>query len=283
MESGIENSRVPEDEKPFNAIPPGMTRYRCLVAYDGTDFHGWQSQACGRAIQDFLEKRLAQITRENVRVHGSGRTDSGVHALAQCFHFDSVWSHPPEVLLRALRSGLPRGISVFKVSKARDGFHARFSVCGKRYRYCILRGFVSPFEMRYSWGIGDRELDVPAMRRAAKMLLGVHNFSAFGATHASVEREKPVKDLRRLDVSARGKKITITTEASGYLYKMVRRLVGGLVGVGLGKMTPEELREYRDARICDARVTTAPAQGLFMEKVFYSRPKARPAPRSREK
>lgn len=255
-------------ENIFNAIPAGMTRYRCLVAYDGTDFHGWQSQACGMAIQDILEKRLATITRENVRVHGSGRTDSGVHAKAQCFHFDSRWNYPPETLLRALRN-LPSGISVYKASKAKNGFHARFSAKGKRYCYHIYQGFPPPCEARYCWGIGEKRLDVPAMQRAATLLLGEHNFSAFGATHASAERENPVKNLRRLDVVARGKKILITTEAGGYLYKMVRRLVGGLVRVGLGKWTPEELLAYRDRQICDAQITTAPARGLFMEKVFY--------------
>lgn len=252
----------------FNAIPPGLTRYRCLVAYDGTDFHGWQSQACGLAVQDILEKRLAQITRENVRVHGSGRTDSGVHAKAQCFHFDARWSYPPETLLRALRN-LPSGISVYKASKAKNGFHARFSAKGKRYCYHIYQGFPPPFEARYCWGIGEKQLDIAAMQKAASLLLGVHDFSAFGATHASAERENPIKDLRRLDVVVRGKKILITTEAGGYLYKMVRRLVGGLVRVGLGKWTPEDLLAYRDNKICDAQITTAPARGLFMEKVFY--------------
>lgn len=252
----------------FNAVPAGMTRYRCLVAYDGTEFHGWQSQACGMAVQDILEKRLEIITREKVRVHGSGRTDSGVHAKAQCFHFDSRWNYPPETLLRALRN-LPSGINVYKAAKAKNGFHARFSAKGKRYCYHIYQGFPSPFEARYCWGIGEKKLDVPAMKKAASLLLGEHDFSAFGAMHASAERENPVKNLRRLDVTVRGKKILITTEAGGYLYKMVRRLVGGLVRVGLGKWTPEELLAYRENRICDAQITTAPARGLFMEKVFY--------------
>lgn len=265
---GAARSGVPVKKAIFNAIPPGLTRYRCLVAYDGTDFHGWQSQACGMAIQDILEKRLAQITRENIRVHGSGRTDSGVHAKAQCFHFDAHWNYPPETLLRALRN-LPAGISVYKAGKAKNGFHARFSAKGKRYCYRIFQGFPPPFEARYCWGIGEKPLDVAAMQKAATLLLGEHDFSAFGATHASAERENPIKDLRRLDVTVRGKKILITTEASGYLYKMVRRLVGGLVRVGLGKWTPEDLLAYRENKICDAQITTAPARGLVMEKVFY--------------
>lgn len=256
------------NEKYENLIPAGMTRYRCIVEYDGTDFHGWQSQACGNAIQDHLERRLKEITREEIRIHGSGRTDSGVHAKGQCFHFDCKWHYPPETLLRALNSGVPAGIVVRKAAFAKDGFHARFSACGKRYCYKIVEGFPTPFEQRFCYGLAGT-LDVPAMQRAAKMLLGKHDFSSFGATHVAVARENPIKDLRRLDVVRRGKKILITTEASGYLYKMVRRLVGGLIKVGQGKMSPEELLAYREARVCDAVVPTAPARGLTMEKAFY--------------
>jgi tRNA pseudouridine38-40 synthase len=118
--------------------------------------------------------------------------------------------------------------------------------------------------------MGERQLNVAAMRRAAKLLLGKHNFRAFGATHGQgMEKENPVKDLRRLSIRVRGKRITITTEASGYLYRMVRRLVGGLLRVGKGELPPERLRTYRDERIITAEIPTAPARGLFMEKVFY--------------
>ncbi len=263
------NKNAPQKGEIFNEIPRGFTRYKCEVSYDGTDFFGWQSQKGGNAIQDILEERIAHITREKIRVHGSGRTDSGVHAKAQIFHFDSKWNLPPETLLRALHCGLPAGIVVTKAAKAKNGFHARFSVKGKRYKYCIFEGFPPPFEARFCWGIGEKKLDVPAMKKAAKMLLGTHDFSAFGATHASAERENPIKNLLRLDVKKCGKKIEITTEASGYLYKMVRRLVGGLFAVGSGKMSAEDLKKYRDEKICDARVSTAPARGLFLEKVFY--------------
>lgn len=251
-----------------NRVPAGMTRYRCIVEYDGTDFHGWQSQICGNAVQDHLERRLKEITREEIRIHGSGRTDSGVHSEGQCFHFDCFWHYPPETLLRALNSGIPAGIVVREAAFAGDGFHARFSACGKRYRYQIVEGYPTPFEQRFYLGVAEK-LNVPEMNRAAGLLLGKHDFSAFGATHASADRENPVKDLRRLDVVRSGSKIIVTTEAGGYLYKMVRRLVGGLLKVGKGKMTPEELLAYRDAGICDAVVPTAPARGLVMEKVFY--------------
>jgi tRNA pseudouridine38-40 synthase len=121
------------------------------------------------------------------------------------------------------------------------------------------------------------KLDLKAMRKGAKLLLGRHDFRAYGATHGQgMENDNPVKDLRRLDVRQRGKRITIVTEASGYLYKMVRRLVGGLIRVGEGKMKPERLLSYREERIISAEIPTAPARGLFMDKVFYDPADLRP-------
>ncbi|MDR2982395.1 MAG: tRNA pseudouridine(38-40) synthase TruA [Puniceicoccales bacterium] len=254
-------------------LPEGHTRFVCTVAYDGTDFFGWQSQAGGNTIQDKLEGRLAEIFRKPVRIHGSGRTDSGVHAIGQVFHFDAVWSHGLATLRRALRTGLPQGILITSVKIGKPNFHARFSTCGKRYTYHVYTGFAPPMETRYAYSMGTRKLDVKAMKRTAKMLVGVHDFTAFsGRNRDSSDKENPVKDLRRLDVRQQGARIRITTEASGYLYKMVRRLAGGLIQVGLGKMTPEELIAYRDARITSATVPTAPARGLIMEKVFYKMP-----------
>lgn len=257
-----------------NDLPEGQTRFVCTVAYDGTDFFGWQSQAGGNTVQDFLERRLGQIFRRPIRIHGSGRTDSGVHARGQVFHFDAAWRHGLDSLRGALRTGLPQGIVVTAIKHGKGNFHARFSACGKRYSYHLYEGFALPMETRFCLSLGKRTLDVAAMRTAAEMLLGVHDFSAFGGRHRDTsDKENPVKDLRRLDVRRRGKRIVVTTEASGYLYKMVRRLVGGLLEVGLGHMTPEELIAYRAAGVADANVPTAPAKGLVMEKVFYTLPK----------
>ncbi|MFN7340682.1 MAG: tRNA pseudouridine(38-40) synthase TruA [Opitutia bacterium] len=245
-------------------------RFLATVAYEGTDFAGWQVQPNGPTVQAFLEARLAQIFKRPVAVHGSGRTDAGVHSLGQCCHFDVHWPHPAATLLRALRSGEPGGVLVRKVVRVPPNFHARFDAAGKRYRYEIRRGHPLPWEARTCLGIGDRKLDLPAMRKAAKLLLGRHDFTAFGANHGQgMENENPVKDLRRLDIRSRGERITIVTEASGYLYKMVRRLVGGLLRVGRGEMTPARLLAYRDERKVTAEVPTAPARGLFMDKVFY--------------
>jgi tRNA pseudouridine38-40 synthase len=261
-------------------LAPGFKRFVCKIAYDGTAFFGWQSQASGKTIQDALEKRLAEIFGTPTRIHGSGRTDAGVHASAQVFHFDAVWKHRPETLANALRKGFPAGISVFEVKLGRADFHARFSARGKRYCYHIYEGYAPPTLSRFSHSTCENKLNVPAMQATAKMLLGIHDFTAFSGRVR--ESENPVKDLRRLDVVRRGPRIDITTEASGYLYKMVRRLAGGLMQVGVGKMTPEELLAYLEARQSNATVPAAPARGLFLEKVFYRLP-ANAAPVFRQK
>jgi tRNA pseudouridine38-40 synthase len=242
-------------------------RWRATCAYDGGDFLGWQSQKGGGTVQDFLEKRLGEVLQRPVRIHGSGRTDAGVHAQAQVFHFDAEWTHGAESLQRALRTGLPRGLQVTSVRKARGDFHARYQAKGKRYRYRIFLGEASPFERRYCWSLGKRKLDVGAMQAGAKLLVGKHDFSAFSGQLD--EGEDPVKDLRKLEVKQRGRRVDVVAEGSGFLYKMARGLTGALVGVGLGKLTPEDLARMLKERRRTHVVETAPAQGLCLEKVFY--------------
>ncbi len=245
-------------------------RFLATIAYDGTDYLGWQIQPTGLTGQSFIEERLARIFKKPITVIGSGRTDQGVHSEGQCFHFDAFWRHSTTKLTRALRSGESGGILVRSIRRVHPKFHARFGSKGKRYRYEIYLGHALPWESRYCLALGDRKLDVPAMRKAAKLLLGKHDFTAFGANHRQgMENENPVKHLRRLDVRVKGRRITISTESTGYLYKMVRRLVGGLLRVGRGEMTPERLLAYRKEGQITAEVPTAPARGLFMEKVFY--------------
>ncbi len=255
-------------------LAPGHTRFACTVAYDGTDYVGWQSQPDGKAVQDVIEARLARVFRKPIRIHGSGRTDSGVHADRQVFHFDAEWRHPKEILLKALHADMPADILIKDIRVAKPNFHARFSARGKRYVYRIRLGFSPPDRARFEWALGSRPVNVEAMKEAAGRLVGVHDFTAFGGMHKQgMERENPVKDLRRLDVARKGDLVVVTTEAGGYLYKMVRRLVGGLVQVGLGRMTPDRLIAYRDELRISAEVPTAPARGLTKSKVFFSLPK----------
>lgn len=246
-----------------------VQRWKCECAYDGTAFAGWQSQVGGTAIQDVIEARLADVFKVPVRIHGSGRTDAGVHARGQVFHFDAAWRHGAEKLLAAMRSGLPPAIQIKSARAVRSDFHARFSASGKRYVYRLQRGDADPFIRPYCWSV-FRPLDLAAMKRAAEALQGRHDFRAFTAVNGS-ERESTVRELRRLELRSRGRALLIKAEANGFLYKMVRSLVGVLVSVGEGRLTPEEVKRLLAGRVRTAAIQTAPAHGLFLEKVFYAR------------
>jgi tRNA pseudouridine38-40 synthase len=245
-------------------------RWKCTCAYDGTAFAGWQSQARSNAVQDVIEARLAQIFGAPIRIHGSGRTDAGVHALGQVFHFDAEWRHGVAKLLRAFRVGLPATIQVKTVQAVPADFHARFQATGKRYEYRLQLGDADPFHRPYCWSV-FRPLDFAAMQAAAAVLRGRHDFRAFTALNGQGEaQENTVRHLRRLDLVRRGRAIRITTEADGFLYKMIRSLVGMLVSVGEGKLTVADVRAILASKERTARVLTAPPHGLFLVKVFYS-------------
>lgn len=242
-------------------------RWQCVCAYDGTMFAGWQSQAGGTAIQDVIEARLSEIFKAPVRIHGSGRTDAGVHAMGQVFHFDAAWGHGATKLLAALRIGLPSTIQVKSARLVQPGFHARFQATGKRYEYRLHLGDADPFMRPFCWSF-FHPLDIAAMQAAALELRGRHDFRAFTALNGT-EREDTVRELFRLDVVRRGRVVRITAEGNGFLYKMVRSLVGVLVGVGQGKLTPVQVRDILASRTRTALVRTAPPQGLFLMKVYY--------------
>ena len=247
-------------------------RWRCVCAYDGGSFAGWQSQAEGDAVQDRIEERLAEMFHELVRIHGSGRTDAGVHALGQVFHFDAEWRHGPDKFLAALRSGLPKTIQIKSIKVARRDFHARFDATRKRYEYRVHLGDADPFNRPYCWPV-FRELNVEAMQMAAALLTGAHDFRAFTVLNGPA-RTDTVRTLSRLDVVRRGKLIRITAEADGFLYKMVRSLVGVLVAVGEDRLSLQRVGELLQKRVRTADVQTAPAQGVFVVKVFYGTSKS---------
>ncbi|MFZ5493853.1 MAG: tRNA pseudouridine(38-40) synthase TruA [Verrucomicrobiota bacterium] len=242
-------------------------RWKCIVAYDGTSFNGWQSQEGGNTVQDRIEARLKAIFGHVVRIHGSGRTDSGVHAHAQVFHFDAPWRHGADKLRKAMQTGLPRSILLKTVCAARPDFHARFSARGKIYRYHVHLGGADPFEVNYCWSLG-RDLDWRAVQATAKLLRGQHDFWAFSGENDRTY-ETTVRHLRRLDVRRRGKRVTFTFEADGFLYKMARSLAGALVSVGLGKLAPADVAALLRTRRRIAEVVTAPPQGLFLVRVIY--------------
>lgn len=244
-------------------------RWKCICQYDGTEFEGWQSQPSGNTIQDRLESRLGWIFDRKIRIYGSGRTDSGVHANGQVFHFDADWIHDSNKLLRAFRCGLPATIRVISIEKVDSTFNARFSAKRKCYKYFLLEDFAGAFNYRYNWCLGNRRLDLNLMQFTATKFCGEHNFSAFGANRNDEEKCNPVKTMYVMQFHKIDSQIIFTTIGSGYLYKMVRMIVGGIVMVGLRKMHPETLLEMLKFGHRTMNIEVAPANGLFLEYVEY--------------
>jgi tRNA pseudouridine38-40 synthase len=259
----------------MSAPDPGTTRWRCVCAYDGTPFSGWQSQTGENgpgdaelpAIQDVVEARMTEIFKTRIRTHASGRTDAGVHAHRQVFHFDAAWRHGAAKLLAAMRANLTPALQIKSVRVAAPDFHARFQATGKRYDYYVHLGDADPFKRPYCWPV-FRPLDVGAMRAAAATLEGHHDFRAFTALNGP-EREDTTRELRRLAIRQRGRVLQITAEAPGFLYKMVRSLAGALVSVGEGRLTVDQIRRSLACRERIAAIQTAPAKGLFLTRVYY--------------
>ena len=246
-------------------------RLKLIVAYDGAPFAGWQSQRNGNGIQDQLERAIAQICSKPVRVHGAGRTDAGVHALAQCAHVDLPARRYGEKRWRSALNGvLPPTIRIMQCKFAAQSFHARFSAEGKLYRYRIWNGEVLlPLENGRAWHVRD-PIDRTALAAAAALFVGRHDFASFAAN-----RGAPVDDttrtLRAVRVRHSGLLLAIEFEADGFLYKMARLMAGALVEVGLGKASREEIRSrlhHPTQRFPHAR-NVAPAAGLFLVRVRY--------------
>jgi tRNA pseudouridine38-40 synthase len=242
-------------------------RYKLIVAYDGAPFSGWQSQPDGNAIQDHLERAIHKISGERVRVHGAGRTDAGVHALAQCAHVDLTKELAPERWLRAINSALPPTIRIMRFTGAPKHFHARFSAKGKWYRYRVWCGEVMPpIEYGRAWHV-SRDVDVDLVTRSAKLFEGKHDFAGFSANRGKVE-STTCRHIYSIGVRHRGELIEIDIEADGFLYKMARMIVGALIDCGSGKISREELR----ARLGGGKTRSrpvAPACGLFLIRVRY--------------
>lgn len=246
---------------------PGLSRWKCVCAFHGAYFAGWQTQKNHRSVQSTIQEALEGIVRHPVVLHGSSRTDAGVHARGFVFHFDSTWKYPPERLLAALRSRLPGEVMVLSAKKVSKDFHARFSAKRKRYIYYIREGHPDPFQRPFVLGVPVR-LDTLAMQEAADFLVGRKDFKAFSAEPGHA-RASTVRHLMRLDVLRRGQEVRIVAEADGFLYKMVRSLAGGLIKVGRGDITPAQIKEVQASGKRTALIPSAQPQGLFLEKVFY--------------
>jgi tRNA pseudouridine38-40 synthase len=251
-----------------------LSRTRTLkltLAYDGTDFAGWQIQSKQRTVQGTVQEILQRITGEPLTLFGSGRTDAGVHALAQVASFSTESAHSCEVFRRALDADLPKDIAIVSVEEAPDVFHARESAKRKRYRYVIHdSGVRDVFARRYAWWM-PYSLDDAAMRRASEALNGTHDFSSFQT--AGSERESPVRTIFAIDLLRRSSdrpfELSIEVEADGFLYNMVRIIVGTLVQVGRGVKGESWAGEVLAAQDRGAAGPTAPPHGLFLMAVRY--------------
>jgi tRNA pseudouridine38-40 synthase len=243
---------------------------KLTLAYDGTDFVGWQRQSEGVSIQGLLENALRPIEGGSVTVHGAGRTDAGVHALGQVASVTLTASIDTATLARALNAVLPLDVRVLDAEEAPGDFHARFSAKGKVYEYRIINApIASPFIRRYAWHLVP-SLDLAAMQKASIALGGTHDFAAFqgaGTTVTSTERT-----LHRLEWRAGSgpdRPFVMEVEGDGFLRHMVRNIAGTLVEIGLGRWAPEELTRILESRDRSQAGATAPPQGLFLIRVLY--------------
>jgi tRNA pseudouridine38-40 synthase len=247
------------------------SRLKLIVAYDGAPFSGWQSQANRNGVQDQIESAFQRICSEPIRVHGAGRTDAGVHALAQCAHVDLPnRRYQPNRWVSALNGLLPPAIRIMRCRFVSETFHARFSAKGKTYRYRIWNADVlPPLEFGRAWHV-VRSLDVERIVLAAKEFCGEHDFASFSANRGTPETTT-VRIIRAVRVRRTGPCISLEFDGDGFLYKMVRMMVGTLVRVGLH----ESFRQEINARLRSPRKailrgrTAAPADGLFLIRVRY--------------
>jgi len=244
-------------------------RLKLIVAYDGTEFAGWQSQSHGNTIQDHLERAFGRITGTPARVHGAGRTDAGVHALAQCAHVDlSGKPLPPARWVEALNALLPPAIRVLRCRYASNDFHARLSAKGKIYRYRIwCAPVLPPFEYSRAWHV-PHPLDLKALKEAAKHFVGTHDFAGFAANRGK-PKQSTIRTIYSVRVRQKGPCVTIEFDGDGFLYKMVRLIVGSLVKCALGKIRINDVTARLNSGSVGAARFAAPAEGLFLVRVRY--------------
>jgi len=249
-----------------------MRNLKLVLSYDGADFSGWQVQPDTMTIQGTLASAIGRVTGEKVLPQGSGRTDAGVHALAQVATFATESPIPAANLVTALNDILPPSIRVPEAAEAPPEFHARKSARAKTYRYRIYRAAICPpFLARYAWHY-PYPLDEDAMRQAASFVIGEHDFTSFAAVDPEANREEEGSNVRRIFASAwerNGDELLYTVRGNGFLHHMVRNLVGTFLLVGKGTLKPDDLQSILEARSRSAAGATVPACGLYLVSVEY--------------
>jgi tRNA pseudouridine38-40 synthase len=272
--TGKLTSRELRKNKPHR-YDPALQGHKLTVAYRGTEFSGWQRQAAKRTVQECIEVALEKLWGRKISLQGSGRTDTGVHAHGQVASFNAPRLHDAVVLQRALNANLAHDVRIVKCRLVSAAFHARFDCMGKTYRYLMLNRLVQdPFTIDTHYHV-PRPLDLPAMRRAARFLVGRHDFASF-TSNPGYERESTVRVMKRASVVQKGHEIIFHFSADGFLYRMVRNLVGAITKVGLHKITVDEFHEILRACKRSAAPETAPACGLYLMNVVYGKSHAVP-------
>ncbi|PYF08040.1 tRNA pseudouridine(38-40) synthase TruA [Ureibacillus chungkukjangi] len=246
-----------------------MRRLKATISYDGTLFAGYQVQPGERTVQLEIENVLTKMHKsEKVKIIASGRTDARVHATGQVIHFDTSLSIPLDRYEKALNVQLPRDIRVLSVEEVEADFHARYSVSGKRYRYIWnCEAQQSPFRRNYTVETNGVKPDIEKMQAAAQYIVGTHDFSCFCAANTSVVDK--VRTVQSLNFSWQGEELHMVIEGNGFLYNMVRIIAGTLWEVGIGKRDAQELEGIIASMERGKAGKTAPAHGLYLEKVFY--------------
>ncbi len=250
-----------------------MARFKLLIEYAGTRYSGWQIQQNARTVQGELTRVIADVTgQRQFELYGSGRTDAGVHALEQSAHLDVITSLPSEALRRRINDGLPSDINVLHVELMRRKFHARHDAVSRSYLYQIARRRTA-FAKTFVWWVRD-DLDLDRMREVAARFSGMNDFRSF--TDDSAEEKSTVVAIQQIEIAEDGDLILIRVEGSHFLWKMVRRIVGVMVNVGSGQLAVGDAADFlvRESGV-PARLT-APASGLFLERVYYDGEARRP-------
>lgn len=245
-----------------------MRTIKLVVTYDGSGYHGFQKQKDILTIQGVLEEVLSKLCGEQINIAGSGRTDAGVHALGQTISFKTSGRIPCNNLIRASRSLLPSDIVILSAQEVEEDFHARFSACWKIYQYKLLvNKNDNPFMVKYSWQIHDK-IDIDVMNKAADLLLGTHDFSAFRSS-GSVD-SSPIKTIYQAFWQQNGDEFVFKIAGDGFLYHMVRNIVWSLVQVGLKKRSIDDFAKEVSSKRCEFLNSPAPPQGLYLAEVFYN-------------
>jgi tRNA pseudouridine38-40 synthase len=246
-------------------------KFKLTIGYDGTNYAGWQAQKNGVGVQQRVEEALQKLFPSVVRIHSSSRTDTGVHALGMAAHVEiarAEFKMPAAKLALAINAHLPEDIRVVSARRCPADFHARFDAAGKQYRYFVWNHpAMNPLLRHQAWQV-PRKLDLAAMRAAAKLFLGAHDFKSFAATR-NYEMESTVRTLRRCEVGRSGPLLTFIIEGDGFLYKMCRGITGTLVQVGQGKIAAGEIKKILASKDRRAAGMSAPAHGLVLWRVFY--------------